>query len=238
MIRAQKSDYFAGAELLKFQCSGCGTCCRLWIPVTDVDVRRLMTVTGRPAEKIVEFVEPLLIGFSPGQITWVKFGREPQDRRVMCLREIGDHCLFLKANRCSVYSHRPLVCREHPFVLTLDDNGRSIRSIELNTACECSYTFGGNITERELKRIYAQSLRQDGIYSEKVRLWNLRNEDWNDGELRFTDTERYRMGIARLSYGQYCFGENPDSTTQSVPKSWDSPLRRQTRDFLHYLGLE
>ena len=170
----KKPNAIDGAELLKFRCGGCGTCCHLWIPVTDDDVRRLMEATGLPVGKIVEFVKPSLFGASPGTVAWIKFGPRRRDRRVMCLREVKDRCLFLKANRCVAYEDRPVVCREHPFVLSLDESGRRIESIELSDVCECSHTLDGKVSKRDLKKAYRWNVEQDDAYFKKVRRWNRR----------------------------------------------------------------
>jgi len=171
---AKKSNAIEGAEFLKFRCGGCGTCCHLWIPVTEEDVQRLMEATGRPVEQIVQFVEPSRFGASPGTVAWIKFGPRRRDRRVMCLREIRDKCLYLKNDRCIVYEHRPVVCREHPFVLTLDDSERRIESIELSEVCECSHTLDGKVFRRDLKKVYHWNVKQDDRYFKKVRRWNRR----------------------------------------------------------------
>ncbi len=171
---AARNESIQGEELLRFRCKGCGTCCKLWIPVTDEDVARLMAGTGLPPEKLVDFIEPSRFGVCPGTITWVKFGPGKKDRKAMCLREIRNQCLFLRANRCVAYEHRPLVCREHPFILTLDQTGRRIKTIELNQVCVCSHTLDGKMRKRDLKKFHLWSLRQDQRYAEKVRRWNRR----------------------------------------------------------------
>ncbi len=174
LTRSRNTNHIEGAELLKFRCGQCGTCCHLWIPVTDDDVRRLMASTGLPAREIVEFVKPSMFGSNPEMVAWVKFGPRRQDRRVMCLREIRGHCRFLRANRCSVYAHRPLTCREHPFVLSLDESERRIESIELSDVSVCSHTLDGKVRKRDLKQVYRWNVREDESYFEKVRRWNRR----------------------------------------------------------------
>lgn len=167
-----KRNRIKGEELLKFRCNRCGNCCRLHIPVTDADVRRLVDALGLPAHRIVQFFEPSEFGTSPGPLAWVRFGPERHDRKAMCLREAWDKCLFLKSNRCIAYEHRPIVCREHPFDLTLDDSERRIELVELNEPCTCKHTLDGRVSKREIKKIHRQSLKQDEGYYAKVRRWN------------------------------------------------------------------
>ncbi len=172
--KAKKTDRITGAEFLKFRCNRCGNCCRLRIPVTDIDVRRLMEATGMPAQKIVHFFKRSEFGRSPGRLAWIKFGPRLRDRRAMCVRETRDRCLFLRKAGCIVYEHRPIVCQEHPFDLTLDANDRKIEAIEMNDVCECSRTLDGKVNKRDIKKIHRVSLEQDETYFAKVRRWNRR----------------------------------------------------------------
>lgn len=166
-----------GAEFLKFRCGQCGTCCRLRIPVTDADVLRLMEATGKPVEKFVHFFKRSEFGNSPGPIAWVKLGPWHRDRKAMCIHEVYDRCLFLRPKKgCVIYEHRPVVCREHPFDLTLDDDDCKIVAIKMNEACKCLRTLDGKVSKVYIKRIYRRSLAQDEAYSAKVRRWNRRKK--------------------------------------------------------------
>ena len=178
--KAKKTDRIEGAEFLKFRCNGCGNCCRLRIPVTDDDVRRLMEATRRPAHKVVQFFSKSEFGRTPGQLAYVKLGPRLRDRKAMCVRETGDRCFFLRKNRCIVYEQRPIVCREHPFDLTLDKNDRKIEVVEMNLICECAHTLDGKMSKRELKKVHHLSLAQDDSYFAKVRRWNRRRTHGNE----------------------------------------------------------
>jgi len=178
--RKRKNEQIKGAEFLKFRCNRCGTCCRLRIPLTDTDVRRLMKGSGKPAEKIVQFFKKSDFGKSPGPIAWIKFGPPLRARRAMCMREPYDRCLFLRKHGCIIYEHRPVVCREHPFILELDEDDRRIESVELSRACECAHTLDGKVDKRYIKKVYLESLRQDEVYFAKVRNWNRRKTQGNE----------------------------------------------------------
>ena len=183
MASTKKNEKIKGAEFLKFRCGRCGNCCRLRIPVTDTDVRRLMEGLGKPAEKFVHFFKKSEFGDSPGPIAWIKLGPRHKDRKAMCIREEYDRCLFLRPKKgCVAYEHRPIVCREHPFDLTLDDDDRKIVEIEMSDTCECSRTLDGNVSKVHIKRIHRQSLAQDGAYLAKVRRWNRRKKIGSERE--------------------------------------------------------
>lgn len=172
--KSRKNERVEGEELLKFRCNRCGNCCHLRVPLTDTDVIRLMKATGKPAEKLVQFFRRSEFDKNPGRIAWVKFGPKRDDRKAMCTRETRDRCFFLRPKGCIVYEDRPIVCREHPFILELDDDERKIESVELSDVCECTHTLDGKVGKAYIKGIYRQSLRQDDIYFAKVRRWNRR----------------------------------------------------------------
>ena len=175
--KTEKNEQIKGADFLRFNCGQCGTCCRLRIPVTDADVRRLMEGTGKPAEKIIQFFKKSDFGESPGPIAWIKLGPRKTNRTAMCIREVYDRCFYLRPKKgCIAYEHRPIVCREHPFDITLDDDEREIVEIELSQICDCARTFDGAIDEAHIKRIYRESLAQDEAYFTKVRRWNRRRK--------------------------------------------------------------
>ena len=163
-----------GAEFLRFECSKCSLCCHLWVPVTDADVRTLMSHISLPPQKIVQFVDSSRIQSTRGAITWIRFGPKKTEKKAMCLRERRDRCLFLESKKCIVYESRPGVCREHPFVLTLDSAGRNIKSLKLNEAANCAYTLAGSVSKQRLKKIHLWNLEQDEQYLKKVDRWNRR----------------------------------------------------------------
>jgi len=175
--RKRSNEKIEGAQFLKFRCGRCGNCCRLRVPVTDTDVRRLMECTGKPADKIVHFFKRSEFGNSPGQIAWIKLGPRHIDRKAMCVREVYDRCFYLRPKKgCIAYEHRPIVCREHPFDLTLDDDDRKIVEIKMNDICACSRTLDGKVSKVRIKRIHRESLAQDEAYFAKVRRWNRRKK--------------------------------------------------------------
>ncbi len=180
--KKNKND-IEGAEYLKFQCNHCGSCCRLRVPLTDHDVHRLRKATGMPAEEFVEFFKESEFENAPWQIAWIEFGPRNDDRKAMCLRETDDQCCFLQPRTgCAVYEHRPIACREHPFDLTLADDNRRIKSIDMNDICECGRTLDGKVSTRYLMKIHLQSLQQDEEYFAKVDAWNRRKNPGTEKE--------------------------------------------------------
>ena len=74
----------------RFKCVSCGNCCRFRVtPLLAGDVVRLESAG--------------LSGFAD------RYGGEA------CMKRVRGRCMFLKDDRCSVYEHRPRVCRSFPF---------------------------------------------------------------------------------------------------------------------------
>lgn len=161
-----------GAEYLRSGCAACGGCCAMHIPITDVDVRRLMDGTGLPAERIVKFV-PATEFADPTDdcFTWIDFSR--LGRRVMCLRETEGRCIFLQNNRCGVYPVRPVTCRVHPLLVETDHQDRLSR-IEINTESPCPNRAQGDTCPTEVLQLERQSTKEDKAYEDKVLCWNRR----------------------------------------------------------------
>jgi Fe-S-cluster containining protein len=95
-----------------FQCQRCGDCCRNveegsnLVMVGPAEIRSICGATGRAWE---EAVEPYPEFLEDGKGTRYTFG--------WCLRREHDRCMFLDRGRCTVYEHRPWICRTYPFML-------------------------------------------------------------------------------------------------------------------------
>ena len=71
-------------------------------------VRAIMAATGM-AWEIAEPYPDFIGSENGGKYTFA-----------WCIRRTADACIFLQDGRCSVYAHRPWICRTYPFML-LDD---------------------------------------------------------------------------------------------------------------------
>ena len=158
-------------KYLKFRCTGCGNCCRNTVVcITDGDVRRIVDGTGMSPLEFVRFYDHDQVAVSQSDPLWVKF---KEGRAVMGLRAKYDHCFFLesKTNRCKIYEHRPLTCRDHPFSFTYTDTG-AIEKLWLSRIVPCPHEWDGNLTRSELKKISQANEKQEEAYVDKVRTWN------------------------------------------------------------------
>jgi Fe-S-cluster containining protein len=171
---------------LKFRCTGCGNCCRNTIVcLTDADIRRIIEGTGKSPLEFVRFYNHDHIAMSEDDPLWVKLGKK---KLVMGLRSTHDRCVFLEntTNRCTIYEHRPVTCRDHPFNVTLSDSG-AVEKISLSRIVKCPHDWDGNIHRSELRRINNWNEQQQKAYVEKIKAWNKLNATRKTGPafLRF-----------------------------------------------------
>ena len=158
-------------KYLKFRCTGCGNCCRdTVVCITDADVRRIVEGTGKSPLEFVRFFTHDEISMSTHDPLWVHFKGE---KTVMALRSIHDRCVFLdnQTNLCTIYEHRPVTCRDHPFHVTFSDSG-AVEKISLSKIVKCPHAWDGNVSRRELRKVQSWNERQEESYLRKVRAWN------------------------------------------------------------------
>ena len=157
-------------KLLKFNCIGCGNCCRdTVVCLTDADVRRIVDGTGREAGSFVQFYDVDEVGLSKHSPFWVALGKQ---KAVMGLKWTHGHCLFLDTdNRCTIYEHRPVTCRQHPFDIQLSDTG-VVTHLSLSRVVDCPHDWSGQLTRRGLRSLLSWNDRQTVSYFAKVRQWN------------------------------------------------------------------
>ena len=140
--------------------------------ITDGDIRRIVDGTGKSPLEFVRFYTHDEIAMSTHDPLWVKFSDQ---KAVMGLRSIRDHCIFLdnQTNRCTIYEHRPITCRDHPFNATFSDSG-ALEKISLSKIVPCPHAWDGNVSRRELRKVQTLNERQEESYVKKVRKWNAR----------------------------------------------------------------
>lgn len=158
---------------LNFRCTGCGNCCRETVVcITDADVRRIVDGTGKSASEFVQFFTPDQLHMSHNDPLWVSLDG---NRAVMGLRKRRDRCVFLDdpSNRCTIYEHRPVTCRDHPFVVSFSESG-ALERISISRIVQCPHELNGAVSRRELRTVHSLNERQQAVYVRKVRQWNRR----------------------------------------------------------------
>jgi Fe-S-cluster containining protein len=141
--------------------------------LSDADIHRLAEGTRRPLESFVQFVPEADISLEKRSPWWVRLARK---RYVMTLRWRRGACTFLgEDNRCTVYEHRPIACREHPFDIQHSDSGALLK-LSMSKVVDCPHEWDGKQKRRELVALSRWTASESEGYTDRVRLWNRRRE--------------------------------------------------------------
>jgi len=165
-------------KLLRFRCTGCGNCCKgTHICVTDADVRRLSEGLKRSAESFIHFVPEDDIALGKRHGWWVRFARRKL-RGVMALKWNKGRCIFLdEQERCTAYAFRPIVCRIHPFNVTLTDEDKGgVAKLTMSRVTPCPHEWDGHVKKRDLSLLERLLWRESDAYMTKVVAWNRRRK--------------------------------------------------------------
>lgn len=160
---------------LNFRCTGCGNCCRrTHVLVTDEDVRRIERGAGRSPKDFLRFVGDDDIQIEQRSPWWIRFD---SGRGVLALKHRrGGACIFLDdEDRCTIYEHRPVTCREHPFEVEVSDSGK-LEFIALSDIVECPHDWDGTISRREMIATSRWNEQQSDEFLDDVQRWNRRRK--------------------------------------------------------------
>ncbi len=98
-----------------FRCTGCSECCRRvaddsnLVIVSPPEIRAIMAATGMTWDETAEPYPEFIDGGDGARYTFA-----------WCIRRRGNTCIFLVDGRCTIYAHRPWICRTYPFMLDGD----------------------------------------------------------------------------------------------------------------------
>jgi Fe-S-cluster containining protein len=116
---------------------GCSACCHNPAIVSEVDAMLLSEATGTPLS-------------APREVFDVAAG--PDARRKYASRYAGVPCTFLKDSTCSIYAHRPVVCRVHH---SLEDSAAGCERGRQPEAVDLTELYLGELNMMGRMMIYA-----------------------------------------------------------------------------------
>lgn len=156
--------------LVKFRCTGCGNCCKgTAVYITPEDVHRIAEGTGKSPREFIRFFYDTFLTITKRDTFALRFGKQ---RAVMGLKWKSGHCMFLgEDNMCTIYDHRPVTCRQHPFNVTLSATG-AVERLSLSRIVTCLYEMDGNVSKRHLSNLLNWNDRQTVAYEKTVKAWN------------------------------------------------------------------
>ena len=126
---------------LWFECNGCGLCCG----DTQRKTRHILLLSSE-AERIAMQTNQAVADFAVA-----RDARDAKDLYIYEMKKTDGKCVFLKGNRCVIYSSRPLVCICYPFELRFDAR-KKVYSFDFTVECP---TIGKG---KQLNKTYFQKL--------------------------------------------------------------------------------
>ncbi len=162
-----------GKLYVKFRCVHCLKCCTEVVVVpTPYDVNRIIKATRMHPRRFLEFLTPDEIsGVDEDDPTWLICG---DTRYLMALkRDPVKGCLFLDRKRrvCSVYEHRPFLCRLYPFKLHETSSGE-FSSFSIHKDISCPRDKGAKVPTAPLYDWYLEDSEHQEAYEDLVKLFN------------------------------------------------------------------
>ena len=162
-----------GKNTVRFTCQRCMKCCTdvICLP-TPADVIRIAQGTRQSPRDFLEFLPPDEIEqVAASDPTWLKCNGE---RYIMALkRDPRRGCYFLdrRKKRCTIYEHRPILCRLFPFKLQETREG-AFRGFTLHKDTCCPAYQGEAVPTGPLYGLYREDCGHHEDYNELVRVFN------------------------------------------------------------------
>ena len=143
-------------------CASCGgKCCnRFAVPITHLDVARLVEFTGKKPHEFCSLEDAQNISQNPYPKVFVMEEGKLVEKLLVLKRNKNNWCVFFaRSNGCTVHNARPVVCRAYPFSL-----------------------FGGAAQEKgKMEKI----VRALGAFAKNAKKADMSNEHVN-GEIYYT----------------------------------------------------
>lgn len=164
-----------GLHTVKFACHHCNHCCTevICLP-TPWDVIRIVKGTGQEPLEFLEFITPEDIeGVNKSDPTWLTVGGE---KYMMALKRHGQRCHFLdkKTRFCSIYEHRPILCRLYPFRVVESREGE-FKGFVLHNDVGCPKHLDGEYKTGPLRELYETDKGHQDDYRTLVEVFNAKN---------------------------------------------------------------
>ncbi len=161
-----------GKLTVKFRCHSTGHCCKdvICLP-TPFDVVRIVKATGENPHRFLEFVTADEIEeVDKNDPTWLEAGGE---RYLMALRRGKKGCHFLdkRTKRCTIYEHRPILCRLYPFKLQESRKGK-FKGFTLHKDVGCPRFRDGVVDAEPLYALYKEDCIHQENYNDLVAVFN------------------------------------------------------------------
>lgn len=165
-----------GAKIVRFRCHHSNHCCRdvVCLP-TPYDVLRIALRTGENPYDFLEFLRPdEITGVAKNDPTWLKADGQ---KFIMALkRDEKQGCYFLdrRTRYCSIYEHRPNLCRLYPFKVQETREGQ-FKGFILHKNVGCPRHRDGTCDVKPLHDLYVNEQMHQEDYARMVADFNARD---------------------------------------------------------------
>jgi len=164
-----------GKNTVRFKCHHSGHCCTdvVCLPTTW-DVIRIVKNTGADPWEFIEFLDPdEITGVEEDDATWLECGR--RGKFIMALYRGKKGCFFLDkaTSHCTIYEHRPLLCRLYPFCVQETRKGK-YKGFKLHKDIGCPRHRDGVFDCKPLYKLYLKDSEHQWAYEELVEVFNKR----------------------------------------------------------------
>lgn len=122
-------------KVLRFSCTKCGKCCsdsKTFLNITYQDVLRLHKGLKLSLKELMEVIgfytfSDVNIKEFMSQMVYTPIETEKKLAYIGLLKKENSRCVFLdQENQCSIYAHRPSICRSFPFTFLMSEDEKKI----------------------------------------------------------------------------------------------------------------
>lgn len=162
---------------IKWRCTLCGECCKRYVPlVLPEDVQRIQCSLNLPLSKFLVFYRSTDFEQKVDESD-ERFFQTRHGKLALGLDRIEQSpdgrlgCIFLKDNKCSIYSFRPYICRQYPFRPVDYDNVAGPFRL-MDNICFGNHAEDEEVDENPLRQNYIIFEEKQDAYLQRVREWN------------------------------------------------------------------
>lgn len=170
----------------KFKCTQCGACCSfpgLIVNLTPRDLASLQKALKVEPEKLLKVVGFYQIDPGSNEIKSIQerlvfppLKTSKGEAYIGLLKHQDGKCVFLKEDRCAIYSARPRLCQSFPYTFQKKGRGASIMITEFATRMCPGIGQGKNVNPAKVKALGSTVMADINAFFDFARWWNGRDD--------------------------------------------------------------
>ncbi|MFX0098757.1 MAG: YkgJ family cysteine cluster protein [Candidatus Hodarchaeota archaeon] len=174
----------------KFKCTKCGACCSspgLIVNLTPRDLRSIRKFLKVEPEKLLQVVAFYQIDPNSNDMKSIQeklvfpgLKTSKGEAYLGLLKRQDGRCIFLKENKCKIYSARPRLCQSYPYTFQKKGQGASIMITDFATKMCPGIGTGNNVNVAKVKELGKIVIADVDTFFSFARWWNSRKDDSSD----------------------------------------------------------